>query len=307
MTLQEMILRFSRFWNDQGCLIGQGFDFPTGAGTANPLTFFGVLGPHRWRTAYVEPSRRPDDGRYAANPHRFYQHHQLQVILKPSPADVQNVYLDSLRAVGIEPLDHDVKFEEDNWESPSLGAWGTGWQVLLDGMEITQFTYFQQMAGVELAPVSVELTYGLERLLMYVDGIDDGFSLPWSAEVSLGRMRRLAEYEQSVYCYEQADVKLFARQFDELEAETARLLDLDQPLVHPAYDNLSAATHLFNILDARGAVGVAERTRYLGRLRRLATRCAAVYLEKTAQDPELGLVAGELKTTAQLHLSGDLG
>jgi glycyl-tRNA synthetase alpha chain len=300
MTLQELIHRFSRFWNDQGCLVGLGFDFPTGAGTANPLTFFGVLGPHPWRTAYVEPSRRPDDGRYAENPHRFYQHHQLQVILKPSPADIQNIYLESLRAVGIEPLDHDVKFDEDNWESPSLGAWGTGWQVLLDGMEITQFTYFQQMAGVELHPVSVELTYGIERLLMYINGVDDGFSLPWSDEVPLGRMRRLAEYEQSVYCYEVADVELAARQFNELELETARLLDLDEPLVYPAFDNMSYATHLFNILDARGAVGVAERARYLGRLRKLAAACARAYLAKLEENPELGLVAGELQQPAKV-------
>jgi glycyl-tRNA synthetase alpha chain len=222
------------------------------------------------------------------------------VILKPSPADIQNIYLESLRAVGIEPLDHDVKFDEDNWESPSLGAWGTGWQVLLDGMEITQFTYFQQMAGVELHPVSVELTYGIERLLMYINGVDDGFSLPWSDEVPLGRMRRLAEYEQSVYCYEVADVELAARQFNELELETARLLDLDEPLVYPAFDNMSYATHLFNILDARGAVGVAERARYLGRLRKLAAACARAYLAKLEENPELGLVAGELQQPAKV-------
>ncbi len=289
MTLQELTLRFYRFWADQGCLIGHGYDMPTGAGTANPLTFFGVLGPHPWRTAYVEPSRRPDDGRYGENPHRFYKHYQLQVILKPSPPDIQNIYLDSLRAVGIEPLDHDVKFDEDNWESPSLGAWGTGWQVLLDGMEITQFTYFQQMARIELKPISVELTYGLERLLMHIAGIDDGFELSWSPDVGYRRLQQMAEYENSRYSYDLADVGLCAKQFDELEVEAERLLKAEEPLIYPAYDLITYATHLFNILDARGAIGVAERARYLGRLRRLTQQCAALYLERIAERPEWAL------------------
>ncbi|HDR06497.1 MAG TPA: glycine--tRNA ligase subunit alpha [Candidatus Coatesbacteria bacterium] len=293
LTLQELTLRFYRFWADQGCLVGHGYDMPTGAGTANPLTFFGVLGPRPWRTAYVEPSRRPDDGRYGENPHRFYKHYQLQVILKPSPPDIQSVYLDSLRAVGIEPLDHDVKFDEDNWESPSLGAWGTGWQVLLDGMEITQFTYFQQMGGLELKPVSVELTYGLERLLMHIAGTDDGFDLPWSSDVLYRRLQQMSEYENSRYSYEAADVKLYTRQFDELEAEAERLLKGDEPLVHPAYDLVCLATHLFNVLDARGVVGAAERARYLGRLRRLAQACATAYLEAVEKRPDWALASGE--------------
>jgi glycyl-tRNA synthetase alpha chain len=294
LTLQELTLRFYRFWADQGCLVGHGYDMPTGAGTANPLTFFGVLGSQPWRTAYVEPSRRPDDGRYGENPHRFYKHFQLQVILKPSPTDVQNVYLDSLRAVGIEPLDHDVKFDEYNWESPSLGAWGTGWQVLLDGMEITQFTYFQQMGGIPLKPVSVELTYGLERLLMYIAGVDDGFELRWSPDVSYRRVQQMSEYENSRYSYETADVELYARQFDELEAELEKLLAAEEPLIYPAYDLVSYAAHLFNVLDARGAVGVAERARYLGRLRKITSALASLYLERTAKRPDwiLGSEAG---------------
>jgi glycyl-tRNA synthetase alpha chain len=294
LTLQELTLRFYRFWADQGCLVGHGYDMPTGAGTANPLTFFGVLGSQPWRTAYVEPSRRPDDGRYGENPHRFYKHFQLQVILKPSPTDVQNVYLDSLRAVGIEPLDHDVKFDEDNWESPSLGAWGTGWQVLLDGMEITQFTYFQQMGGIPLKPVSVELTYGLERLLRYIAGVDDGFELRWSPDVSYRRVQQMSEYENSRYSYETADVELYARQFDELEAELEKLLAAEEPLIYPAYDLVSYAAHLFNVLDARGAVGVAERARYLGRLRKITSALASLYLERTAKRPDwiLGSEAG---------------
>jgi glycyl-tRNA synthetase alpha chain len=294
LTLQELTLRFYRFWADQGCLVGHGYDMPTGAGTANPLTFFGVLGSQPWRTAYVEPSRRPDDGRYGENPHRFYKHFQLQVILKPSPTDVQNVYLDSLRAVGIEPLDHDVTFDEDNWESPSLGAWGTGWQVLLDGMEITQFTYFQQMGGIPLKPVSVELTYGLERLLMYIAGVDDGFELRWSPDVSYRRVQQMSEYENSRYSYETADVELYARQFDELEVELEKLLAAEEPLIYPAYDLVSYAAHLFNVLDARGAVGVAERARYLGRLRKITSALASLYLERTAKRPDwiLGSEAG---------------
>jgi glycyl-tRNA synthetase alpha chain len=264
---------------------------PTGAGTANPLTFFGVLGPLPWRTAYVEPSRRPDDGRYGENPHRFYKHYQLQVILKPSPPDIQNIYLNSLKSVGIEPLDHDVKFDEDNWESPSLGAWGTGWQVLLDGMEITQFTYFQQMGGIELKPISVELTYGLERLLMHIAGIADGFELSWSPDVSYRRLRQMSEYENSRYSYELADVGLCAKQFDEIEAEAEKLLWRQEPLIYPAYDLVTYATHLFNILDARGAIGVAERARYLGKLRRLTQQCAALYLERITERPEWALGA----------------
>jgi len=292
MTLQELIFAFQSFWAEQGCLIGMGFDQPTGAGTANPLTFFGVLDDQPWRTAYVEPSRRADDGRYGENPHRFYKHHQLQVILKPSPPNVQQLYLESLRAVGIEPLDHDVKFDEDNWESPSLGAWGTGWQVLLDGMEITQFTYFQQMAGVELNPIPVELTYGLERLLMYVNDVDNGFDLPWSSDVAYRQLRRLAEYEQSRYSYEEANVEIHLRHFDELEGEALRLLALDEPLVYPAFDLMTQATQLFNVLDARGAIGVAERARYLGRLRKLAIQSAKAYLGRIKENPTWALAAG---------------
>ena len=275
-TFQDLVLGLHRFWREQGCAIVEPYDIEKGAGTFNPATFFGVLGPRPWRVAYVEPSRRPTDGRYGENPIRFGLHHQYQVILKPPPPDIQDLYLRSLEAVGINLKEHDVKFAHDDWESPTLGAWGVGWQVWLDGMEITQFTYFQQMGGMDLNPVSVELTYGLERIALFLQGVESAFDLRWAEWLTYGEMFRERERQFSIYHFEKASIERARRMFDFHEAEAKECLA--QGLVFPAYDHTLRCSHLFNTLDARGALATAERETYIARVRALARACAETYV-----------------------------
>ena len=275
MTFQELILQLQRFWADKGCLVVQPYDIEVGAGTFNPSTFLRVLGPEPWNAAYVEPSRRPTDGRYGDNPYRLQHYYQFQVVMKPSPKDIQEMYLDSLRAMGIDPTKHDIRFVEDDWESPTLGAWGLGWEVWCDGMEITQFTYFQQAGGIDLSPISVEITYGLERIAMYLLDVDSVYDLEWSAGVSYGQVHHEDEVEFSKYNFELADVDLHFKMFDQFEAESLRLCDHDLPM--PAYDYCLKCSHAFNVLDARGAISVTERQSYIGRVRNLARRTAVAY------------------------------
>lgn len=278
MTFQEIILTLQKFWSDQSCILAQAYDVEKGAGTMNPSTFLRVLGPEPWHVAYVEPSRRPADGRYGENPNRLYQHHQFQVIMKPSPNNIQELYLLSLEKLGIDPKEHDIRFVEDNWESPTLGAWGLGWEVWLDGMEITQFTYFQQVGGEDIKPVASEVTYGLERLAMYIQGKENVFDLVWSGDYTYGDVFKQNEFEQSTYTFELSDVKLLFELFDKYEKEALRIIDLGY--VHPAYDYVLKCSHTFNLLDARGAISVSERTAYIGRVRNLSRRCAKCYLEQ---------------------------
>jgi glycyl-tRNA synthetase alpha chain len=283
VTLQELIFALQRYWSDRGCLIHQPWDAEVGAGTMHPETFLRVLGPTPWKVAYVQPSRRPADGRYGENPNRLYKHQQLQVILKPAPADVQDLYLGSLEAIGIDPAVHDVRFEEDNWESPTLGAWGIGWQVLLDGQEITQFTYFQQAGGIDLAPISAELTYGLERIAMYLQDVDDVFDLRWSPGVRYREVRHEEEYQLSRYSFELADVDLHRRLFEDALAEGWKLLGLEGGrTVLAAYDWCLKASHAFNVLDARGAVSVSQRAGLILKIRKLACAVAAAYVTPPA-------------------------
>ncbi len=277
MDLQSLILSLSRYWADNGCLVQQPYDVEVGAGTMHPETFLRVLGPEPYRVAYVQPSRRPADARYGENPFRLGRHLQLQVILKPSPEDVQELYLHSLHALGIDPAVHDIRFEEDNWESPTLGAWGVGWQVLLDGMEITQFTYFQQAGGIELAPISAELTYGLERIAMFLQRKDSIYDIEWGGGVRYGDVRLHDEREQSTYGFEVADVDMLRRHFGDWEAEAVRCLEHDPPLVVPALEATLKTSHLFNLMDARGAVSVTERVGLIGRVRRNAVGVAKAY------------------------------
>lgn len=276
MYLQDLILRLHSFWAGLGCVIQQPYDIEVGAGTFNPATFFRVLGPEPWKVAYVEPSRRPTDGRYGENPNRLQHYYQYQVILKPSPQDVQDIYLESLSYINIDLRRHDIRFVEDDWESPTLGAWGLGWEVWLDGMEITQFTYFQQVGGIELKPVSVELTYGLERIAMYLQEVDNVFDLQWNSEITYGDIHHESEVEFSRYNFDEADVDMHMRLFEMYEAEAQRLLK--EELVLPAYDFCLKCSHEFNILDARGALSVTERTMYIARVRNLARQCAEGYL-----------------------------
>jgi glycyl-tRNA synthetase alpha chain len=272
-------LSLSRFWAERDCLVHQPWDAEVGAGTMHPETFLRVLGAAPWRVAYVQPSRRPADGRYGENPNRLYKHHQFQVILKPSPQDIQDVYLASLVALGIDPALHDVRFEEDNWESPTLGAWGIGWQVLLDGQEITQFTYFQQAGGIDLAPISVEITYGLERIAMYLQDVDDVFKLEWGAGVSYREVRREEEYQLSRYSFELAGTDLHRDLFERYLAEGWRLLeDPQRRSFLAAYDWCLKSSHAFNILDARGAVSVSERAQLILKIRKLACAVASAYV-----------------------------
>ncbi len=275
-TFQEIILELQRYWAEQGCLIMQPYDLEKGAGTFHPATFLRVLGPEPWRVAYVEPSRRPTDGRYGENPNRLQHYYQFQVILKPSPEDIQDLYIESLKRLGIDPLDHDIRFVEDDWESPTLGAWGLGWEVWLDGMEITQFTYFQQAGGIDLKPVSGEITYGLERIAMYLQGVDNVFDIVWTDGIRYREIHHRTEVEFSIYNFKEADIEMCFRLFDMYEKEALRLLE--KGLVLPAYDYCLKCSHTFNLLDARGAISVAERTRYIGRVRNLARRCAEGYL-----------------------------
>ncbi len=296
MHIQELILRLQRFWADRGCLIGQPYDIEKGAGTMNPLTFFGALGKKPWNVAYVEPSRRPADGRYGENPFRVYKHLQFQVILKPSPAKVQDLYIESLSALGIDLTKHDLRFEEDNWESPTLGAWGVGWQVVLDGMEISQFTYFQQVGGLDCRPVSAELTYGIERICMFLGGYDNIFDLTWGEvktddgvfPVTYRQVRHREEFELSAYSFEHADLNLHRKLFDDFEKEGWHLLK-DYGHFRSAYEQALKMSHTFNVLDARGAVSTTERPGVIKRVRDLASGCARAYLEheepETTKDP----------------------
>ena len=276
MTFQQVVLKLQEFWAERGCLIGQPYDIEVGAGTMNPHTFLRCLGPEPWNVAYVEPSRRPTDGRYGENPNRLQHYYQFQVILKPSPLEIQELYLDSLRALGIDPLDHDIRFVEDDWESPTLGAWGLGWEVWLDGMEITQFTYFQQAGGIDCHPVSGEITYGIERIAMYLQGVDSVYDLVWTQGVTYGHVHHRGEVECSTYNFEEADVAMLFDIFDRNEAEAQRLIA--KGLVLPAYDCTLKCSHTFNMLDARGAISVTERTRFIGRVRDLARTVAAAYV-----------------------------
>jgi len=278
MTFQELLMTLQRFWADRGCVIQQPYDIEVGAGTFNPATLLRVLGPEPWNVAYVEPSRRPTDGRYGENPNRLQHYYQFQVILKPSPKNIQELYLDSLRALGLDPLDHDIRFVEDDWESPTLGAWGLGWEVWLDGMEITQFTYFQQAGSIDLYPVSVELTYGPERIAMYIQKVASVYDLEWTKGVKYGDVHHRGEVEHSIYNFEQADVDMLFRLFDMYEAEALRIIGLN--LVLPAYDYCLKCSHTFNLLNARGAISVAERSSLIGRVRQLARLCAEGYLKQ---------------------------
>ena len=282
-SFQSIILRLQDFWVRKGCVVDYPWDVEVGAGTMHPSTFLRVLGPEPWKVVYVQPSRRPADARYGENPFRLGKHYQMQVILKPSPLEVQDLYLESLEAIGLDLSRHDIRFEEDNWESPTLGAWGVGWQVLLDGMEITQFTYFQQAGGVDLDPISAELTYGLERLSMFLGRESSVFDIEWGSGFGYGPIRRQEEYEFSKYWFEEADIQLHWRLLDAYEAEAKRCLRLDgnggEVLVLPAYDYTLKCSHVFNTLDARGAVSVTERVGVIKRVRDLAVACAGRYLE----------------------------
>lgn len=295
MDLQSLILALQQYWGAAGCVIQKPYDLEVGAGTMHPETFLRVLGPEPYRVAYVQPSRRPADARYGENPFRLGKHLQLQVILKPSPDDVQELYLRSLHALGIDPAVHDIRFEEDNWESPTLGAWGVGWQVLLDGMEITQFTYFQQAGGIELAPISAELTYGLERIAMFLQRRDSIYDVVWGGGRRYGDVRLKEEWESSVYGFEVADVAMLRRHFEDWEREAARCLDHDPPLVIPALEATLKMSHLFNLMDARGAVSVTERVGLIGRIRRNAVRVAKAYVaQREAMEHPLGNALAEV-------------
>ena len=275
-TIQEIILLLNEFWNKQGCILMNPYDVETGAGTMNPMTTLRTIGPEEWNVAYVEPSRRPADGRYGENPNRLYQHHQYQVILKPSPDNVEELYLASLEALGINPLDHDIRFVEDNWEAPTLGAWGLGWEIWLDGMEVTQFTYFQQVGGIECQPVSAELTYGIERIASYLQ--EDVFDLEYTQGVSYASIFRQPEFEHSKYTFEVADTELMIRWFNDYEQEAGRALA--ENLVFPAYDYVLKCSHTFNQLDAAGAISVSARASYIGRVRTLAQKIAKLFLSE---------------------------
>ncbi|NQV64362.1 MAG: glycine--tRNA ligase subunit alpha [SAR86 cluster bacterium] len=280
-TFQDMILTLQRYWADQGCVLMQPYDMEVGAGTFHPATFLRAIGPENWKAAYVQPCRRPTDGRYGENPNRYQYYYQFQVMLKPSPENIQALYLDSLRHLGIDPLVHDIRFVEDNWESPTLGAWGLGWEVWMDGMEITQFTYFQQVGGLECYPVTGEITYGLERLALYLQGVEDFQQLIWSksetATVTYADVFHQYEVEMSAYNFDYADVKALFAQFDFCEAETTRLLAASLPLA--AYEFVMKASHAFNLLDARQAVSVTERQRFILRVRALSRGVAQAYFD----------------------------
>jgi glycyl-tRNA synthetase alpha chain len=278
MPLQELILNLQRFWADKGCYIAQPYDVEVGAGTMTPDTFFRVLDDRAWKVAYIQPSRRPTDGRYGENPHRVQKHLQCQVILKPSPDDIQDIYLESLGILGISLQDHDIRFDEDDWESPTIGAWGVGWQVLLDGLEITQFTYFQQAGGIDLFPVPVEITYGLERLEMFLEEKDDIYELQWSNDVFYRDLRYREEREFSEYNFNQADIPLLRRSFAYFSKEAQRLLEND--LLLPSYDMCLKCSHFFNLLDSRGAVSVTERVKKIAEIRGLVNRIACLYTDK---------------------------
>jgi glycyl-tRNA synthetase alpha chain len=289
LTFQDAILNLSKFWADQGCVLALPYDLEVGAGTMCPETFLRVLGPDPYRVAYVQPCRRPADGRYGENPNRLLKHTQMQVILKPPPEDIQDVYLQSLEALGVRLAEHDIRFEEDNWESPTLGAWGIGWQVMLDGLEITQFTYFQQCGGLDLDPVSVELTYGLERIIAFLQGVESVYDLRWNDSLSYGDLRLEEERELSIYDFEAADPEACRRLFETYEAEASRLLGSQGSAagggtlrnrfpLRKVYDLCLKCSHLFNILDARGAISVTERVALIARIRKMACAVARIYV-----------------------------
>jgi len=278
VTFQDLILSLQNFWAQQGCIIQQPYDLEKGAGTFNPATFLRALGPEPWNVAYVEPSRRPTDGRYGENPNRLQHYYQFQVILKPAPLNIQELYLESLKSFGIDPAKHDIRFVEDDWESPTLGAWGLGWEVWLDGMEITQFTYFQQCGGIDLKPIPGEITYGIERIAMYIQGVDNVYDLEWIDGIKYGDVHHQNEVEFSHYNFEEADVDMLFKLFTMYEQECTRLAEKD--LVLPAYDFVLKSSHAFNLLDARGAISVTERASYIGRVRNMARLCAEGYLKQ---------------------------
>jgi glycyl-tRNA synthetase alpha chain len=282
LSFQDLILKLHDYWSAQGCVILQAYDVEVGAGTLNPATVLRALGPKPWKVAYVQPSRRPADGRYGENPNRLRQHHQYQVVLKPNPPNLQQLYLGSLEAIGIDPRVHDIRFVEDDWENPTVGAWGLGWEVWCDGMEITQYTYFQQVGGLDVFPVAGELTIGLERLSLYLQNVDSVYDLRYNDEFTYGEVFLANEQQFSAFELEVADVDVFKRQFEDMEREVPRILDArgrkGEQLVLPAYDHVLKASHLFNIMDARGAIAVAERQSYIGRIRDLCKMCAEVYV-----------------------------
>ena len=276
-SFQNLILKLQAFWAEKGCTLLQPFDMEMGAGTFHPATFLRAIGPEPWQTAYVQPSRRPTDGRYGENPNRLQHYYQFQVLLKPSPSDIQDLYLESLTEIGIDLTKHDVRFVEDNWESPTLGAWGLGWEVWLNGMEVSQFTYFQQVGGLSCKPVSGELTYGLERLAMYLQGVDSVFDLVWVEGVTYGDVFHQNEVEQSTYNFEIADTDVLFRQFDEAEQMNAQLIE--KGLAYPAYEQVMKASHLFNLLDARHAISVTDRARFIRRVRAMSQKVAQTYYD----------------------------
>ncbi len=282
MYLQDLILKLQEFWAKKGCMIGLPYDIEKGAGTMNPLTFFNSLGSKPFSCAYVEPSRRPDDGRYGENPNRLYMHHQFQVILKPSPIDAVDLYLESLEYIGFKKEEHDIRFVEDNWESPTLGAFGKGWEIWLDGMEISQYTFFQQMGGHECNPVTVEMTYGLERISMYLQNVDDVYDLKWNENITYRELFHKVEYEHSKYAFEDCDEKLFFNLFKQYENEAKRLID--KGLCRPAYECVLKCSHIFNTLDAKGAVSVIQRSNYIAKIRTLAKEVAGLYLSQKGED-----------------------
>ena len=276
MTFQEIIFSLQQYWSSKGCIIGNPYDIEKGAGTFNPNTFLMALGPEPWNVAYVEPSRRPKDGRYGDNPNRVYQHHQFQVIMKPSPTNIQELYLESLRVLGIEPEKHDIRFVEDDWESPTLGAWGLGWEVWLDGMEVTQFTYFQQVGGLECHPVTSEITYGLERLASYIQEVESVYDLVWTGDVKYGDIFKQPEFEHSKYAFEESNPELLMQLFTEYEKEATILME--KGLVHPAYDCVLKCSHAFNLMDARGIISATDRAGFLGRIRKMARTIAKTFV-----------------------------
>ena len=276
LTVQEIILTLQNYWSNQGCLLLQAYDTEKGAGTMSPYTFLRAIGPEPWNAAYVEPSRRPADGRYGENPNRLFQHHQFQVVMKPSPENIQELYIGSLIALGIEPLEHDIRFVEDNWENPSLGCAGLGWEVWLDGMEVTQFTYFQQVGGLECHPVTSEITYGLERLASYIQEVESVYDLVWTGDVKYGDIFKQPEFEHSKYAFEESNPELLMQLFTEYEKEATILME--KGLVHPAYDCVLKCSHAFNLMDARGIISATDRAGFLGRIRKMARTIAKTFV-----------------------------
>ena len=276
LSVQEIILTLQNYWSNQGCLLLQAYDTEKWAGTMSPYTFLRAIGPEPWNAAYVEPSRRPADGRYGENPNRLFQHHQFQVVMKPSPENIQELYLGSLEALGINPLEHDIRFVEDNWENPSLGCAGLGWEVWLDGMEVTQFTYFQQVGGLECHPVTSEITYGLERLGSYIQEVESVYDLVWTGDVKYGDIFTQPEYEHSKYAFEESNAELLMQLFTDFEKEATVLME--KGLVHPAYDYVLKCSHAFNLMDARGIISATDRAGFLGRIRKMARTIAKTFV-----------------------------